>query len=120
MLNKKLSVIIPIVSAGIMYILYLIFGVAENKINMLLITPIVSLLAFWGVFLILFIIFKSSLPSAKYKTFIKYFFLICFVFYALFSGVSFIMNVKSGFSPIICICMVSCGAVAFAHKKTQK
>ena len=51
--NKKLSILIPILLALVVYILFILFGNAEDKIRIVAITPILSAIWFFGVFLIL-------------------------------------------------------------------
>ncbi len=51
--NKKLSILIPILLALVVYILFMLFGNAEDKIRIVAITPILSAIWFFGVFLIL-------------------------------------------------------------------
>ena len=38
--NKKLSLIIPIVTALLIYLLFVLFGTAEDKTNLIIITPV--------------------------------------------------------------------------------
>ena len=51
--NKKLSILIHILLALVVYILFILFGNAEDKIRIVAITPILSAIWFFGVFLIL-------------------------------------------------------------------
>ena len=48
--NKKLSLIIPMAIALLIYLLFILFGTSEDKINLMIITPIVSVIGFFGVF----------------------------------------------------------------------
>ena len=53
--NKKLSLIIPMAIALLMYLLFILFGTAEDKTNLMIVTPIVSVIGFFGIFLVVFI-----------------------------------------------------------------
>ena len=39
--NRKLSILIPILVSVLLYLLFIIFGVAEDKMNIIIATPIV-------------------------------------------------------------------------------
>lgn len=58
--NKKLSIIIPILIAFIMYLLSGFFAEAEDKIDLIITTPICCAVWFFGVFLIIFVQVKNS------------------------------------------------------------
>ena len=45
--NKKLSLIIPIAIALFMYLLFVFFGTSADKINLMTVTPIVSVIGFF-------------------------------------------------------------------------
>ena len=46
--HKKLSLIIPIAIALLMYFLFVLFGTSADKKNLIMITPIVSVIVFLG------------------------------------------------------------------------
>lgn len=59
--NKKLSILVPLISAVIVYLLFVLFGISEDKLRLIIITPILS--AFWlfGVFVVIYIQVKNKI-----------------------------------------------------------
>ena len=45
--NKKLSLIIPMAIALLMYLLFILFGTSADKTNLMMVTPIVSVIGFF-------------------------------------------------------------------------
>ena len=50
--NRKLSILIPILVSVLLYLLFIIFGVAEDKMNIIIATPIAAAFWFFGVFFV--------------------------------------------------------------------
>lgn len=61
--HKKLAFWIPILFATALYLLFLLFGSAEDKRELLLSTPIVTVIWLFGVFLLVFIQVKKCKVS---------------------------------------------------------
>ena len=59
--NKKLSLIIPFAIALLMYLLFVLFGTVQDKVNLMITTPIVSVVGFFGIFLVVFIQVKNPM-----------------------------------------------------------
>ena len=57
--NKKLSLIIPTAIALLMYLLFVLFGTSADKTNLMTVTPIVSVIGFFGIFLVIFVQVKT-------------------------------------------------------------
>ena len=58
--NKKLPILIPILTSVLLYLLFIIFGMAEDKMNITIATPIASVFWFFGAFLIVFVQVKNK------------------------------------------------------------
>lgn len=105
--RRKLSIILPLATAALFYLLFIVFGEEENKAFLVLATPLLSLLWFWGTFLVLYIQVKNpSCPEWFLNTF-EVMTLLAFGSAAVFTGVGFLMNLKEGFSPAICLGMIT-------------
>ena len=115
--NKKISLIIPITTALFMYLLFVFFGTAEDKTNMIIMTPVVSVFWFFGVFFIIFIQVKN--PSCP-EWFLNIFELSATIFfgiYAITGIVSFLFGGFQNFNYGLCLGLVTYSAVSWAHSK---
>ena len=68
--NKKLSILIPILVSVLLYLLFIIFGVAEDKMNIIIATPIASVFWFFGAFLVVYIQVKNKRCPEGFLNFI--------------------------------------------------
>lgn len=117
--NKKLSILIPVLSALVVYILFILFGNVEDKIRIVAITPILSAIWFFGVFLILYIQVKNTACPEWFLNLIE---LSLFVFseaYALIGTVLFLIGGLQNFNPGLCMSMVAGSSIAWVHSKRQ-
>ena len=58
--NKRLSFWVPIIIAAVIYLLFLFFGVAENKSELLLSVAFATVVWLFGSFFVLFVQVKNS------------------------------------------------------------
>ena len=118
--NKKLSLIIPTAIAVLMYLLFVFFGTTEDKTNLMIITPIVSLICFFGVFLVVFVQVKNSIRPEWFLNLFELLATIIFVIYAIVGVISFIVSGFQNFNVGICLGFVTYGAISCAHSKRTK
>ena len=115
--NKRLSIVIPILSSLLLYLLFIFWGMVEDKVNIIIATPIASVFCFFGVFLVVYIQVRNKrCPDA----FINFFELLATVAFSIFSvaeAISFIISGFQNFSPLTCAGLLTYAAVSWAHSK---
>ncbi|MBQ8731601.1 MAG: hypothetical protein IJY82_02070 [Oscillospiraceae bacterium] len=120
MFLKKFSLTIPIAIALLMYLLFLLFGMAEDKVNLMIITPIVSLVCFFGMFFVVLIQVKISICPEWFLNLFELFATVIFGIYAIVGAIFFIASGFQNFNVGICLGFVAYSAVSWAHsKRTQ-
>lgn len=115
--STKLSLIISIAVSLLVYLLFVLFGMSKAKINLIIVTPIVSVIGFFGVFLILFVQVKNALCP---EWFLNLFELLIAVICGIYGIVGIVLFIVSGFQSFnvgLCLYPVIYGAVSFAHSK---
>ena len=63
--NKKLSILLPILISAFLYLLFIIFGVSEDKMNIKIVTLIGSVFWFFGSFLVVYVQVKKQELSRR-------------------------------------------------------
>lgn len=119
LLPAKRWVVISIAAAALMLGLFWIFGGMPDKGEPLLTTLVVSLLWFWGVVLVLFIQVKNPSCPEWFLNLFELAMLVVFGAAWIVSCVNFLLHLQNGFSPAVCVCAVTWGAVSFAHSKRK-
>ncbi len=117
--NKKLSILIPILIAALIYLLFLFFGTSEDKNRLLLITPIVSALGFFGVFIIVLFQVKNPMCPEWFLNLLELFFTVITGIYSIIGIVSFFASGFQNYDPVICLGLVVFSAVSWAHSKRK-
>ena len=115
--NKKLSLIIPMAIALLMYLLFILFGTTVDKMNLMLGTPIVSVIGFFGIFLVVFIQVKNSMCHEWFLNLLELMATIIFSIYAIIGALSFFISGFQNFNVGICLGFVSYSAISWAHSK---
>ena len=118
--NRRLSLIIPIVIALAIYLLFVLFGNAEDKTNLMITTPIISVISFFGIFLVVFIQVKNSMCPEWFLNLFELLAIIIFVFYAIIGTISFVVSGFQNFNIGICLGCVAYSAISWAHSKRTK
>ena len=118
--NKKLSLIIPTAIALLMYLLFATFGTAEDKTSLCKITPIVSLICFFIVFLIVFVQVKNSMCPEWFLNLFELLATIIFGGYAIEGVLSLVISGFQNFNIGICLGLVIYSAISWAHSKRTK
>ena len=118
--NKKLSLIIPFAIALLMYLLFVLFGTVQDKVNLMITTPIVSVVGFFGIFLVVFIQVKNPMCPEWFLNLYELLATIIFGIYAIVGAVSFVASGFQNFNIGICLGFVTYSAISWAHSKRNK
>ena len=118
--NKKLSILIPLLSAAAVYLLFLLFGMSDEKINILLRTPFLSAFWFFGCFFIVFVQVKNSSCPEWFLNLAELLFTIVPGIYSVIGAVFFVISGFQNFNEGMCLGMVTYSAVCWAHSKRPK
>lgn len=118
--NKKLSLIIPFAIALLMYLLFVLFGTVQDKVNLMITTPIVSVVGFFGIFLVVFIQVKNPMCPEWFLNLYELLATIIFGIYAIVGAVSFVASGFQNFNIGICLGFVTYSAISWAHSKRTK
>ncbi len=118
--NKKLSILLPILISAFLYLLFIIFGVSEDKMNIMIVTLIGSVFWFFGSFLVVYVQVKNkSCPEGL----LNIFELVGSLFFGIFSIIDTIVVVLSGFqnfNPTTTAGLLTYASIAWAHSKRTK
>lgn len=117
--GKKWSQIIPIAIAAATYLLYLIFGEGEEKVFLLIASPIMSLIAFAGVYGIVSFQMKNPHCSEGFLNGGLLMLTVVFGFSAVGLLISFLTNMQYGFAfslPMV-LSVVSGISLAYGQRK---
>lgn len=117
--HKKLSFIIPLLSAVVMYLLFIVFVNRPDKLRLAVITPIVTLIRFFGVFLVVFAQVKNRLCTEWFLNLVELLILVIFGLFSIVSCIWFLINPFQNYSEMLCSSMVAWSAVCWAHSKRQ-
>ena len=115
--NKKLSFIVPIAIALLMYLLFILFGRAEDKIDLMIETPIVSIIGFFGIYLVVFLQVKNPMCPEWFLNLVELLFAICLGSFAVIRIVSFVISGFQNFDIVICLGLITYSAISWAHSK---
>lgn len=115
--NKKLSILLPLVLAAIVYVLFVLFGTSEEKTKLMIITPIVTAIFYFGLFLGIFMQVKSPFCPERLLNFFELFFTACFGITAVINALLFFISGFQDFTVISVAGITTYSAVAWAHSK---
>ena len=118
--NKKLSIIIPILISAVMYLLFVLVGEAEDKTNLIIATPIVSVIWFFGSFLVVYVQVRNPSCPERFLNICEFIAAVMFGIFGLAHIVLFIIGGFQNFNPSICIGIITYSAVAWAHSKRKE
>lgn len=117
--NKIISIIIPITIAAVAYLLFIMFGVTDDKTRTIISIPILSIVWFFGCFLIFYIQVKNPICP---EWFLNLFELLAVVIFGLFSIIqliSFVINLFQNLNIGVCLGLVTFSSVSWAHNKRK-
>lgn len=118
--NRRLSLIIPLAIALLMYLLFVLFGMSKNKTNLMIITPILSVVWFFGTFLVVFIQVKNSVCPEWLLNLFELFVTVIFGIYGIVNAILFVVSGFQNFTVIICLGFITYSAISLAHSKRTK
>ncbi len=118
--NKKLSLIVPNAFALLMYLLFVFFGTTDDKTKLMIITPIVSVVCFFGVFLVVFIQVKNPMCPEWFLNLFELLATIIFVIDAIVGVISFVVSGFQNFNAGMCLGFIIYSAISWAHSKRTK
>ena len=115
--RKRLAILIPILVSAFLYLLFILFGVAEDKMNIVVATPIASVVWFFGVFLVILIQVKNKRCPEGFLNGVELLATMVFGIYSIVDAVSVVIGGFQRFSPITAAGLLTYAAVAWAHSK---
>ncbi len=118
--NIKLCLRIPVFSAALVYLLFVIFSNVQDKTKAVIAIPVLSAVWFFGVYFVLLCQIKNKYCPAS---FLDIFELLIIVFFSLFSVMGIVKFILSGFNDLeygVCLGIVTYSAVSWAHSKRVK
>ncbi len=115
--KNKLSLIIPPTIALLLYLLFILFGMAEDKNEIILTTPILCLICYFGMFFIIFIQTKNSMCPEWFLNVYELLVTIISCIFALSGIISFIISGFQNFDLITYLTLISISAISWAHSK---
>ena len=119
--NKKTSMLIPIITAAVVYLLFVLFGKGEDKWNLVIIIPIVCVFWFFGVFLIFLMQIKNAMCPEKFLDFFELLVTVGCGAYSVIGAFAFIISgCQSSGVIVICTTMISHSSISWAHSKREK
>lgn len=111
--------IAPLITAAVMYLLFLLFGQGEDKRNLLLALPFVSVIWYWGVYFIFRIQTKNPSCPEWFFNLAELMVLVVFGLGSVSFGFQFIVNMAHNFAPTLCPAIITWSAVALVHGKRK-
>lgn len=118
--NKKLAFWLPIIFATLLYLLFVLFGIAEDKSELLVLTPIVTVFWLFGSFFVVFVQVKNSRSPEWFLNVFELLATVMFVMFGFAEAISFAISGFQNFSPIICAGIVTYSSISWAHNKREK
>lgn len=118
--NKKASIFFPIGTVILTYLAFVIFGTAENKIELMLKASVVAVACFVGVFYIFYIQIKNPICPEWFLNLLTLLAALVFATYGTITCVAFAAGGFENFHIGTCLGYVAYSAIALAHSKRTK
>ena len=118
--NKKLAILIPILISASLYLLFIIFGVAEDKMNIIIATPIAAAFWFFGAFLVVYVQVKNKSCPEGFLNFVEFVATLIFGIYSIVDAIAVVISGFQNFTPITAAGLLSYASIAWAHSKRTK
>ena len=118
--NKKLSILIPILISASLYLLFIIFGVTEDKTNIIIATPIASVFCFFGAYFVIYIQVKNKSCPEGFLNFVEFVATLFFGIYSIVDAISVVISGFQDFTPITAAGLLTYASIAWAHSKRTK
>ena len=117
--KKKLSLYIPFFVSVLLYLLFIIFGMTEDK-AIFITTPIVSAVWFFGVFFVIYVQINNKRCPEGFLNFFELFATVIFGIYSVISVISFFVSGFQNFTPLTSAAVLTYSAVSLSHSKRTK
>lgn len=117
--NCRVAIIAPLVTAVVMYLLFVLFGQVENKLNWVLMVPVGSVIWYGALYFALRILVKFPSCPAWLLDILELAALAVYGYGAVSLGVQFLMNMALNFEPSFCTSIISWSAIALFHGKRK-
>ena len=118
--NRRVSVVAPIICAAVFYLLFVLFGQVEDKLNWMWLVPVVSVLWYGGAYFVFWIQIKNPLCSDGFLDFFELVCLFVFGISAVLFSLRFLLNMAGGFVPSLCPGVLTLSVVALVDKKRNE
>ena len=118
--KRKLSILIPILISASLYLLFIIFGVAEDKMNIIIATPIIAVFWFFGVFLVVYVQVKNKSCPEGFLNIVEFAATLLFGIYSTVDAISVVISGFQSFTPITAAGLLTYASISWAHSKRAK
>ena len=118
--KKKLSFFIPLLVSALLYLLFIMFGVTEDKMNIIIATPIASVFWFFGAFLVVYVQVKNKSCPEGFLNFVEFVATLIFGIYSIVDAISVVISGFQNFTPITAAGLLTYASIAWAHSKRTK
>ena len=118
--KRKLSILIPILISASLYLLFIIFGVAEDKKNIIIATPIAAAFWFFGAFLVVYVQVKNKNCPEGFLNLVEFVAVLFFGIYSIVDAISVVISGFQSFTPITAAGLLTYASIALAHRKRTK
>lgn len=117
--NRKAAIIVPLVTAAVMYLLFVLFGQGADKMELLLVVPFVSVFWYGGVYFIFWIQTKNPACLEWFFDFAELMALVVFGLGSVSFGLQFLVNMANNFVFSLCPGIITWSAIALVHGKRK-
>ena len=117
--NNKIFSVVSIIYSLIIILIFLIIGDSVEKIKLLIITPIISIIIYSFIRLLFYILSKNSMCKSRYIDFMSIIFICIFIIGEILLTINFITDVKNGYSPNIVVLLFGFLAVLDFNKNNK-
>ena len=118
--GSKWARIIPILTAVVMYILFLIFGAPEQKLFLAIAAPVMSAIWYAGVYFILYFQFKNPMCSSKVLDLFMLLPTLMFGLSAFSLLITFLSDLQYGFTIGLMLTLVTWSAISLVYSKRSE
>ena len=104
----------------LIYLLFILFSNTDNKINSIIVLPIISAFWFFGSFLVVYIQVKNTVCPEWFLNLFEFIVTIGFGIYAISSIVQFLISGFQNLDYGLCMGLLTYSSVCWAHSKRTK
>lgn len=115
--NKKITIFMPIIISIILYLLFVLFGSCDEKNSLIIIVPIISIIWYFGSFLVIYVQVKNPMCPKRFLDFFEIILSFMSIFAAIISIVSFFVSGMKDFTPLTTVSYLTCSSISWAHGK---